>query len=167
MKNKIFLVGPMGSGKSSTGRLLASKLNLPHFDLDSKIEKHENMTISSIFTKHSEEYFRNLESSMLQKLSREREFVMSTGGGCIMRDSNLSILRHGLVIYLRISIDEQYNRVKNRKHRPLLNTEDALTTLERLNNERGAIYADISDIQIDVSNLNKEEVLSKVVDLMK
>ena len=167
MKNKIFLVGPMGSGKSSTGRLLASKLNLPHFDLDSKIEKHENMTISSIFTKHSEEYFRNLESSMLQKLSREREFVMSTGGGCIMRDSNLSILRHGLVIYLRISIDEQYNRVKNRKHRPLLNTEDALTTLERLNNEREAIYADISDIQIDVSNLNKEEVLSKVVDLMK
>ena len=167
MKNKIFLVGPMGSGKSSTGRLLASKLNLPHFDLDSKIEKHENMTISSIFTKHSEEYFRNLESSMLQKLSREREFVMSTGGGCIMRDSNLSILRHGLVIYLRISINEQYNRVKNRKHRPLLNTEDALTTLERLNNERGAIYADISDIQIDVSNLNKEEVLSKVVDLMK
>ena len=167
MKNKIFLVGPMGSGKSSTGRLLASKLNLPHFDLDSKIEKHENMTISSIFTKHSEEYFRNLESSMLQKLSREREFVMSTGGGCIMRDSNLSILRHGIVIYLRISIDEQYNRVKNRKHRPLLNTEDALTTLERLNNEREAIYADISDIQIDVSNLNKEEVLSKVVDLMK
>ena len=167
MKNKIFLVGPMGSGKSSTGRLLASKLNLPHFDLDSKIEKHENMTISNIFTKHSEEYFRNLESSMLQKLSREREFVMSTGGGCIMRDSNLSILRHGLVIYLRISIDEQYNRVKNRKHRPLLNTEDALTTLERLNNEREAIYTDISDIQIDVSNLNKEEVLSKVVDLMK
>ena len=167
MKNKIFLVGPMGSGKSSTGRLLASKLNLPHFDLDSKIEKHENMTISNIFTKHSEEYFRNLESSMLQKLSREREFVMSTGGGCIMRDSNLSIMRHGLVIYLRISIDEQYNRVKNRKHRPLLNTEDALTTLERLNNEREAIYADISDIQIDVSNLNKEEVLSKVVDLMK
>ena len=167
MKNKIFLVGPMGSGKSSIGRLLASKLNLHHFDLDSKIEKHENMTISSIFTKHGEEYFRNLESSMLQKLSREHEFVMSTGGGCIMRDSNLSILRHGLVIYLRISIDEQYNRVKNRKHRPLLNTEDALTTLERLNNERGAIYADISDIQIDVSNLNKEEVLSKVVDLMK
>mgnify|MGYP003317018132 CR=1 FL=1 len=83
-------------------------------------------------------------------------FVMSTGGGCIMRDSNLSILRHGLVIYLRISIDEQYNRVKNRKHRPLLNTEDALTTLERLNNERGAIYADISDIQIDVSNLNRQ-----------
>ena len=76
-------------------------------------------------------------------------------------------MRHGLVIYLRISIDEQYNRVKNRKHRPLLNTEDALTTLERLNNEREAIYADISDIQIDVSNLNKEEVLSKVVDLMK
>ena len=167
MKNKIFLVGPMGSGKSSTGRLLASKLNLPHFDLDSKIEKHENLTISSIFTKHGEEYFRNLESSMLQKLSREHEFVMSTGGGCIMRDSNLSILRQGLVIYLRISIHEQYNRVKNRKHRPLLNTEDALTTLERLNNEREAIYTDISDIQIDVSNLNKEEVLSKVVDLMK
>ena len=162
MINQIFLIGPMGSGKSTMGRLLAKKLGLPYFDLDKLIEDQEKMSISDIFQKHNEKYFRDLESITLKQYSEESNFVISTGGGCVLRDQNLNILRKGLVIYLKISIETQFERVKNRTHRPLLNnvTKD---TLLRLDKERGSVYSGISNIEVDVSNLDKEEVLSTII----
>ena len=162
MINQIYLVGPMGSGKSTMGRLLAKKLGLPYFDLDKLIEDQEKMSISDIFQKHNEKYFRDLESITLKQYSEESNFVISTGGGCVLRDQNLNILRKGLVIYLKISIETQFERVKNRTHRPLLNnlTKDTLVQLDK---ERGPLYSDISNIEVDVSNLNKEDVLSIII----
>lgn len=162
MINQIFLIGPMGSGKSTMGRLLAKKLGLPYFDLDKLIEDQEKMSISNIFQKHNEKYFRDLESITLKQYSEESNFVISTGGGCVLRDQNLDILRKGLVIYLKISIETQFERVKNRTHRPLLNnvTKDTLVQLDR---ERGSVYSDISNIEVDVSNLDKEDVLSTII----
>ena len=112
MINRIYLVGPMGSGKSTMGRLLAKKLGLPYFDLDKLIEDQEKMSISDIFQKYNEKYFRDLESITLKQYSEESNFVISTGGGCVLRDQNLNILRKGLVIYLKISIETQFERVK-------------------------------------------------------
>jgi len=86
MKNKIYLVGSMGSGKSSIGRLLAKKLKLPHYDLDKIMEIDQGMSISTIFQKHNEEYFRNLESITLEKYSKLSSFVISTGGGAILKE---------------------------------------------------------------------------------
>ena len=162
MINQIYLIGPMGSGKSTMGRLLAKKLGLPYYDLDKLIEDQEKMSISDIFQKHNEKYFRDLESITLKQYSEESNFVISTGGGCVLRDQNLYILRKGLVIYLKISIETQFERVKNRTHRPLLNnvTKDTLVQLDK---ERGSVYSDISNIEVDVSNLDKEDVLSTII----
>ena len=162
MINQIYLVGPMGSGKSTIGRLLAKKLGLPYFDLDKLIEDQEKMSISDIFQKQNEKYFRDLESITLMQYSQESNFVISTGGGCILRDQNQYILRKGLVIYLKISIETQFERVKNRTHRPLLNnvTKDTLTQFDK---ERGPVYSGISNIEVDVSNLDKEDVLSTII----
>ena len=162
MINRIYLVGPMGSGKSTMGRLLAKKLGLPYFDLDKLIEDQEKMSISDIFQKYNEKYFRDLESTTLKQYSEESNFVISTGGGCVLRDQNLNILRKGLVIYLKISIETQFERVKNRTHRPLLNnvTKDTLVLLDK---ERGSVYSSISNIEVDVSNLDKEDVLSTII----
>ena len=162
MINQIYLVGPMGSGKSTMGRLLAKKLGLPYYDLDKLIEDQEKMSIRDIFQKHNEKYFRDLESITLKQYSEESNFVISTGGGCVLRDQNLNILRKGLVIYLKISIETQFERVKHRTHRPLLNnvTKDTLVQLDK---ERGSVYSDISNIEVDVSNLDKEDVLSTII----
>ena len=162
MINQIYLVGPMGSGKSTIGRLLAKKLGLPYFDLDKLVEDQEKMSISDIFQKQNEKYFRDLESITLVQYSQESNFVISTGGGCVLRDQNLYILRKGLVIYLKISIETQFKRVKNRTHRPLINnvTKDALAKFDK---ERGTVYSGISNIEVDVSNLDKEDVLSTII----
>ena len=167
MKEKIYLVGSMGSGKSTVGRLLARQMNLPFFDIDKMIVDQEKMSITDIFSKYSEEYFREIESNMLEKNSHEVNFVTSTGGGCILREQNIKILKQGLVVYLKISIDAQYERVKNRTHRPLLNGSVTKDDLARLDEERGSIYSDISDIEVDVSNFNKEDVLSSIIRELK
>ena len=167
MKNKIYLIGSMGSGKSTIGRLLAKQMNLPFFDIDKMIVDQEKMSITDIFSKYSEEYFREIESNILEKNSHEGNFVTSTGGGCILRQQNIKILKQGLVVYLKISVDAQYERVKNRTHRPLLNGGVTKEDLARLDDERGSIYSDISNIEVDVSNFNKEDVLSSIIKELK
>ena len=167
MNNKIYLVGSMGSGKSSIGRLLAKELNIPHYDLDKTIENNEKMSITKIFELYDEKYFRKLESDALEKYSKNNEFVVSTGGGCILNENNQRILKNGLVVYLKISLDAQYERIKNRSHRPLLNNKNIKETLKNLDLLRGEIYSSISNIQVDVSNLDKEHVLSSIMNKLK
>ena len=167
MNNKIYLVGSMGSGKSSIGRLLAKELNIPHYDLDKTIENNEKMSITKIFELYDEKYFRKLESDALEKYSKNNEFVVSTGGGCILNENNQKILKNGLVVYLKISLDAQYERIKNRSHRPLLNNENIKETLKNLDSLRGKIYSSISNIEVDVSNLDKEHVLSSIMTKLK
>ena len=167
MNNKIYLVGSMGSGKSSIGKLLAKKLNIPHYDLDKTIESNEKMSISKIFDIHDENYFRKLESAALKEYSKKNKFVISTGGGCILDENNQKILKSGLVIYLKINLDAQYERIKNRSHRPLLNNNNIRETLKILDTSRGKMYEGISNIEVDVSNLDKEHVLSSIMNELK
>jgi len=167
MNNKIYLVGSMGSGKSSIGKLLAKKLDIPYYDLDKTIESDEKMSISKIFDRYDEKYFRKLESAALEKYSKYNKFVISTGGGCILNEKNQKILKSGLVIYLKINLDAQYERIKNRSHRPLLNNTNIKETLKNLENLRGDIYTSISNIEVDVSNLDKEHVLSSIMTKLK
>ncbi len=167
MNKKIYLVGSMGSGKSSIGKLLAKKIKIPHYDLDKTIEADKNMSITKIFNKYDEKYFRKLEADALEKYSKYDKFVVSTGGGCILDENNQKILKNGLVIYLKISIDAQYERIKNRSHRPLLNNNNIKETLKNLDSVRGEIYSRVSDIEVDVSNLDKEHVLSDIMNRLK
>ena len=163
MNKKIFLVGPMGSGKSTIGRLLAKRLELPHYDLDAIIEKEQGKTISEIFEEYNEEHFRNLESKVLMEYSMLDEFIVSTGGGAILRKDNQKIFKIGCVVYLRISLQTQYIRIKNRSHRPLLENKNIKTTIKKLDNIRGEIYQKVSNIEVDVSNLTKEDVVSNII----
>ena len=163
MRNKIYLIGSMGSGKTTIGKMLANKLHLPFIDIDKKIEQKEKMVISDIFKENGENYFRKIESDILKKYSALNEFVISTGGGAVLSQDNKKILNNGYKIYLKISIDAQYNRVKHRKHRPLLIEGDLKTILNDLDEVRGVIYSDLADLVVDVSYLDKEDVLSSIM----
>lgn len=163
MRNKIYLIGSMGSGKTTIGKMLSSKLHLPFIDIDKKIEQKEKMVISDIFKENGENYFRKVESDILKKYSALNEFVISTGGGAVLSQDNKKILNNGYKIYLKISIDAQYNRVKHRKHRPLLIEGDLKTILKDLDEVRGVIYSDLADLVVDVSYLEKEDVLSSIM----
>ena len=143
--------------------MLASKLHLPFIDIDKKIEQKEKMVISDIFKENGENYFRKIESDILKKYSALNEFVISTGGGAVLSQDNKKILNNGYKIYLKISIDAQYNRVKHRKHRPLLIEGDLKTILKDLDEVRGVIYSDLADLVVDVSYLDKEDVLSSIM----
>ena len=94
-------------------------------------------------------------------------FLISTGGGAILRDKNQKIFTNGCVIYLKISLDAQYERIKNRSHRPLLENKDIKATLENLDKTRNPIYKKTSDIEVDVSYLSKEDVISSINDKLK
>ena len=163
MRNKIYLIGSMGSGKTTIGKMLSSKLHLPFIDIDKKIEQKEKMVISNIFKENGENYFRKVESDILKKYSALNEFVISTGGGAVLSHDSKKILNNGYKIYLKISIDAQYNRVKHRKHRPLLIEGDLKTILKDLDEVRGVIYSDLADLVVDVSYLDKEDVLSSIM----
>ena len=123
----IYLIGMMGSGKTSVGQLLSKYLKSTFYDLDSGIEKRFNLTITEIFNEYGEERFREAESSLLFETNNLENYVISTGGGIVINDTNRKFLRDNRVYYLNNSIEILYERAaKKRKQRPLikeLNTE--------------------------------------------
>lgn len=117
---RIFLTGFMTSGKSTIGPILANVLGLNFYDLDKEIEKEEKCTIVEIFEKKGEIYFREIENSILKKLVKEKGVVISLGGGTIMNEDNMNLMkRYGKIIYLKASPKNLYNRLKNKIDRPL------------------------------------------------
>ncbi|MDZ7292360.1 MAG: shikimate kinase [candidate division KSB1 bacterium] len=118
--NKIFLIGFMGSGKSTIGRLLAAQLDWKFIDLDERIVAHEQMSIEQIFATHGEPYFRALEFRLLEHLSAHDNVVIALGAGTPTQDAVWQILRHGVVIYLRCHPEELYRRLKDDLQRPML-----------------------------------------------
>lgn len=121
MPNKlVYLTGFMTSGKSTIGPILANVLGLEFFDLDKIIEEEEEQTIVEIFEKKGEEYFRDIESKSLQRLSESKAAVVSLGGGTITSQKNFELMkRTGKIIYLKVSPDNLYKRLKNKIDRPL------------------------------------------------
>ena len=162
MRN-IVLVGLMGAGKSSVGKLLARKLKLEFIDTDLLIECAAQTTISEIFSKYGEKHFRNLESSVIQDVSQKNDMVVSTGGGAIEDENNLCVLKkNGVVFYLEASPENLYLRIKNETHRPLLHTENPLDTLKKLLQKREKQYQ-AADFIIDTNNKNIELITQEVI----
>jgi len=118
--NKIFLIGFMGCGKSTVGRLLAARLNWNFIDLDEQIVAHEQMPIEQIFAVHGEPYFRALELALLEPLLFHEKMVVALGGGTPVQEAAWPVLRHGLTIYLRCHPDELFRRLKDDHQRPML-----------------------------------------------
>lgn len=147
MNGTIIVIGFMGCGKSTVGRLLAKELAVPFLDTDEAIERKEGMKISVLFQMKGEEYFRNAETSLLQELlSAKREQVLSTGGGMPLRPENAGLLRQlGAVIYLKSSADTIYGRLRDNTDRPLLAGENPRRRIEELMELREPIYSAASD----------------------
>ena len=138
---KVFLVGPMGTGKSTTGRNLSEKLDFDFYDTDKLIEKVEGRKIKDIFEQDGEEYFRQKESEALSATQTLKNVVIATGGGIVEKEENRLFLENeDKVIFLDSTPERQYERTKDSKKRPLLNDGDSLEILKKLYEKRINFY---------------------------
>ncbi|MBD3610069.1 MAG: shikimate kinase AroK [Gammaproteobacteria bacterium] len=164
MVDKIFLVGLMGAGKTTIGKILAKALNKSFVDSDREIESHTGATIPLIFELEGEEGFRRRESEMIDELTQKHDLVLATGGGAVLKLENRKVLRErGTVIYLRASVDQLLERTRMDKNRPLLQTEDPRAKLEELMQERDPLYKDVADIIIDTGDTAVKQVVQDLI----
>lgn len=148
----IFLVGLMGAGKTTVGKLLAKRLNKLFYDCDHEIQKRTGVNIPVIFEIESEAGFRQRESAMLKELVRFDNVVLATGGGAVLSKDNRDLLsRNGTVVYLRATVNDLWQRTHHDKNRPLLQTDDPLAKLHELYAQRDPLYEEVADIVIETS----------------
>lgn len=160
----IFLVGFMGAGKTTVGRVLADRLGYRYCDADKTVEMQSGKTITEIFAEHGEEHFRDLESSTLESLSRKEKQIIATGGGVMMRDYNRDVMkRAGVTVYLRAPVDVIWQRVKHSRSRPLLQVNDPLGTIRELLEKRTPYY-EMADIIVDTEKLSVEDVADEIIE---
>ena len=164
----IFIVGPMGSGKSTVGKIISDELFLNFFDTDDEIESRTGASIDWIFDLEGEEGFRKRESSILEEMVKQNSIVLSTGGGIILSDSNREMLSsRGTVFYLSTPISVQIERTSKDKDRPLLKNGDPEEILTKLQKERKDLYESVSDHVIETENKSSQEVASEIINLVK
>ena len=146
----VFLIGPMGAGKTTVGRLLARDLGLMFLDSDHEIESAANASISWIFDMEGEAGFRRRESRMVARLTERREILLATGGGAVLDPGNRNLLtERGIVVYLHVPLDAQLSRKLKDDNRPLLRTGDREQRIRELHEARHPIYRELADIQVE------------------
>lgn len=162
--DNIILIGFMGSGKTSVGMRLASARECSFFDTDQMIEQKYNKAISEIFKEHGEEYFRLLETAMLEQLLSKREcFVLSVGGGLPIRPENHEYLKKiGKIIYLNPSKEILIERLRGDKNRPLLKGEDLEEKIESLMNKRKEVYEQLADQVVHTDGMSFEKIINQI-----
>ncbi|VAX76851.1 shikimate kinase AroK [Buchnera aphidicola] len=154
-KKNIFLIGPMGSGKSTIGLCLAKSLKYLFYDSDVEISKKTGMSIENLFNLEGEYNFRLHEEQMIKKLTKKKNIVLATGGGSIISEKSRNcLISRGIIIYLRITIDEQLIRTSLNTTRPLLsnNISNNKKILMNLSKIRDPLYHKIADFSIDTHN---------------
>lgn len=149
----IFLVGLMGAGKTSVGRLLAKRFSKTFYDCDQEIERRTGVKIPVIFEIEGEAGFRAREATVLKELAGLHDIVLATGGGAVLREDNRQVLMHnGTVVYLRASLDDLWQRTRHDRNRPLLRTPDPRAKLEELFAERDPLYREVAAVIMDTGN---------------
>jgi len=148
-KGNVFLIGPMGSGKTAVGRHLARILRYTFLDSDADIEAKTGVDIPFIFEKEGESGFRVREKEAIERLTRLDSIVLATGGGAVIDADNRRILsERGVVVYLETSVGQQLERTRHARHRPLLNDSDPEQKLNELMRRRAILYAEIADFTV-------------------
>lgn len=162
--NKIVLIGMMGSGKSTISKILSKKLNLPLFDTDEIFEQQASCQITNFFKKYGEEKFREIESKILKETIKQDNYIISTGGGVILKEHNRKLLfkRDILTIYLKTTSETIYQRIKNDKTRPLLLVKNSQQEIENILNSREQFYK-LAKITIKTDDKTKEEILEEIL----
>lgn len=160
----IALIGMMGSGKTTVGCLLKEKISGFSFvDTDEEIVKAENMSINEIFAKKGENYFRKIETEILNKYLNLDNFIISTGGGVIKSEENIKNLKEkSLVIYLKADACNIYERIKNNKERPLLNSNDMKAEIENILSQRTSKYEQ-AHIVVDTCGKNFNIIIEEII----
>lgn len=164
----IFLIGMMGSGKTTVGKELSRLTGLPMLDMDSVIEEQIGKSIPEIFRDSGEAHFRALETALLRYIEESPErlggpAIVSTGGGVVLNEVNRRIMqRLGFVAWLDVSVDVLIERTSRSSNRPLLNTVDRLNVLTNISQQRNSLYRDAAHIQIETSHLDVLKVVDAV-----
>ena len=159
----VFLVGMMGAGKTSVGRLLARQLGYGFCDTDAAIEAVARKTINQIFADDGEEAFRQLETQVLSHVSAETKLTIATGGGIVMRPFNWSYLHYGLVIWLDAPVEVLVDRLREDTTRPLLRETNPAQALQKILNKRQSLYAE-ADLRIRISSEDTlEQIVSRII----
>jgi len=161
----IFLVGPMGAGKSAVGRQLARALHLTFMDSDDEVESRTGVDIPFIFEKEGEAGFRKRESAAIEDLTKMDGVVLATGGGAIVDPDNRSWLGgRGLVVYLFTSVDQQFKRTSRGRERPMLENGDRREILEKLLEQRDPLYREIADLVVETDGRKVHSVANEIIE---
>ena len=162
-KRNIFLIGPMGSGKTAVGRHLARLFHFSFHDSDADIEAKTGVDIPFIFEKEGEAGFRVRERESIERLTRLDSIVLATGGGAVIDAENRRVLaERGAVVYLQTSIDQQLERTRHARHRPLLLNTDPEEKLKELMLRRAVLYAEIADFIISTDGRRVQLVAEEI-----
>jgi shikimate kinase len=154
-QDNIFLVGLMGAGKTTVGKLLAKQLDKTFIDADHEIEVRTGVKIPVIFEIEGEAGFRKREELVIEELVKRHDIVLGTGGGAVLSPRNRELLAmHGTVVYLRGTPEHLYERTRHDRNRPLLQTSDPLAKLRELYKQRDPLYREIADLVMDTGRQN-------------
>ena len=162
-QRSIFLIGPMGSGKTAVGRHLSRMLRFAFHDSDADIEARTGVDIAFIFEKEGEAGFRVREKEAIERLTRLQSIVLATGGGAVLDEDNRRVLaERGVVVYLATSIDQQLARTRHARHRPLLNDTDPEQKLQELMQRRAMLYAQLADLTVPTDGRRVQLVAEEI-----
>ena len=166
MKN-IVLTGFMGTGKTTIGKELSKILNMRLVDIDAEIEKARKMKINDIFRIYGEPYFRDIETDMIEKLSREKNIIISTGGGAVLRDENMEILKeNGIVFCLNASAETILERTSISEDRPLLKVENPGEKISEMLSFRRPFY-EKAGVMIETDGKTPLEVVEEIMEIIR
>lgn len=164
ISGNIFLVGPMGAGKSTVGRQLAKTLGRDFYDSDKEIEKRTGVSISWIFEMEGEAGFRTREQKVIEELTNLKNIVLATGGGVVLAEENRRVLRsRGHVVYLSASVEQLMRRTSKDKSRPLLQTDNPKQQIADLLDQRDQLYRDVADIELRTGEQSIQHVVSGLI----
>jgi shikimate kinase len=163
----LFLVGPMGAGKSAVGRQLARLLHMDFVDSDEEIENRTGVDISFIFEKEGEDGFRKREARVIDELSAKKGIVLATGGGAVLDPENRSHLGgRGFVVYLHTTVQQQLDRTSRGRNRPLLENGEPEKVLADLMDIRDPLYREIADLVVETDGRRVKEVAAEIRDAL-
>ncbi len=162
---RIFLIGPMGAGKTTIGRLLAQNLGMEFDDTDLEIQRRTGVDIPTIFEYEGEEGFRHRERLVVDDLSQVDNQVLATGGGVVLdADNRRNLSARGLVVYLECTPEQQYERTYKDRNRPLIQTDDPLAKLKELTAIRDPLYREAADWVVSTENRSAQVVVRDIIE---